>query len=430
MTNWTDARAAWPADTAAFFTRLRDRGRTAASDMQPAFRAGAKILYAERTRDLIEMVRDSTCTFQKEPYGYVDALLREIATRNQLQVDPILLLSENPASNASSYGNGIFVVNTGLLLTIESREELAFVLSHELAHDQLGHTAWKIQRRAGNYREGESARRRARRLRRERRKQSYQKQHSTFRRLLYADKRQSRLFELAADSLGATYLQRADFPEDAIKSSLKLLAAADTAKMLMAVGSAINPPAYPFRKEWVAPKKAASLFGGSFGTTQEIETDSLGFWIKDSLSTHPSMSDRLTSAPAISQEETSFTSHGIQAWAAEEIIRYYLRENLPGQAICQALEQQEGETRDVALLYALYLSTRAMQEKNFGRAVPPVSFYSDAPRRSVLRFLHKLDPGQASRLTEAYADELVHKYPSSSTVAATVETVRTYLNSI
>jgi len=51
---------------------------------------------------------------------------------------PILLL-RSPIVNASCYAEGTIILTTGLLSTLRTESELAFVIAHELAHYQLRH---------------------------------------------------------------------------------------------------------------------------------------------------------------------------------------------------------------------------------------------------------------------------------------------------
>lgn len=52
---------------------------------------------------------------------------------------PSVTIVRSPLPNAFALGNNNIVVSTGLLDLLDSRDELAFVLAHELAHFQLGH---------------------------------------------------------------------------------------------------------------------------------------------------------------------------------------------------------------------------------------------------------------------------------------------------
>ena len=52
---------------------------------------------------------------------------------------PSVTIVRSPLPNAFALGNDNIVVSSGLLDMLDSRDELAFVLAHELAHFQLGH---------------------------------------------------------------------------------------------------------------------------------------------------------------------------------------------------------------------------------------------------------------------------------------------------
>lgn len=51
----------------------------------------------------------------------------------------------DPEFNAYALVGGIVIINTGLLNIIENESELAFVLAHELGHQDLQHCAQQVQ---------------------------------------------------------------------------------------------------------------------------------------------------------------------------------------------------------------------------------------------------------------------------------------------
>jgi len=75
---------------------------------------------------------------------YVDGLVCEIA--RDYCADFRVYVMRNPSFNASMAANGMMQVWTGLLLRVDSEDELATVLGHEIAHYERAHTLAQLRR--------------------------------------------------------------------------------------------------------------------------------------------------------------------------------------------------------------------------------------------------------------------------------------------
>ena len=75
--------------------------------------------------------------------AYVSELICEIASEHCSAVR--VYIADNPGFNAVMAPNGMMIVNTGLLLRVMSRDELAFVLGHEMAHFLENHALQQHQ---------------------------------------------------------------------------------------------------------------------------------------------------------------------------------------------------------------------------------------------------------------------------------------------
>lgn len=100
-----------------------------------------KDIWDGRTAFLFESIANNQFLVQPEMYKYVYELLQEIISGNKkfFTQAPFLLIDRNSSVNAYALGNNILAVNIGLLAFVETREELALVLAHELAHNSLRH---------------------------------------------------------------------------------------------------------------------------------------------------------------------------------------------------------------------------------------------------------------------------------------------------
>lgn len=78
--------------------------------------------------------------FVRDYFGYLTGRLLDALRRHKPQADGfqvVLLATDQPMG--FSAGGGFILVSRGLLLSLSSEAELAFIVGHEVAHQQLGH---------------------------------------------------------------------------------------------------------------------------------------------------------------------------------------------------------------------------------------------------------------------------------------------------
>ncbi|HXB94787.1 MAG TPA: M48 family metalloprotease [Puia sp.] len=100
-----------------------------------------KDIWDQRTDGLISAINDDDYVHDKEIYGYVDDIVRQIADANHglLPEKTLVLIDRSSAVNAYALGGNILAVNLGLITFSRTREELALAIAHELSHDILHH---------------------------------------------------------------------------------------------------------------------------------------------------------------------------------------------------------------------------------------------------------------------------------------------------
>jgi hypothetical protein len=78
---------------------------------------------------------------------YVDTLVEELCHAHPFLVKQnlLFLISKDPSVNASAIGHGVVVLNAGLLWSLHSREELLYVIGHEIAHNILDHGRARVE---------------------------------------------------------------------------------------------------------------------------------------------------------------------------------------------------------------------------------------------------------------------------------------------
>ena len=103
----------------------------------------------ERRTNFMEKVMSGAFIKDDSLEKYVDNVLHRIIEGNTLGSYPrrTLILS-SPNVNAVCYGQGIYAVTVSLLGRVENEDQLAFILAHEIAHDELGHIRTRIVQEA------------------------------------------------------------------------------------------------------------------------------------------------------------------------------------------------------------------------------------------------------------------------------------------
>jgi hypothetical protein len=109
-----------------------------------------KEIWDSRTDFIAGAIDDQNYIYEPELYSYIQGILGQIAEANpeQLPVRPFLLVDRSSSANAYAIGGNIIAVNLGLIDFAQSREEIAFVLAHELSHNILNHIENMMKERA------------------------------------------------------------------------------------------------------------------------------------------------------------------------------------------------------------------------------------------------------------------------------------------
>lgn len=109
-----------------------------------------KEIWDSRTSFLLNSIEGNSYVYDKEVFGYVYGVIAQIAQANKDRVPekPFLLLDRSASVNAYAIGNNIIAVNLGLLSFVQSREELALILAHEMSHNILSHPENAMKQRA------------------------------------------------------------------------------------------------------------------------------------------------------------------------------------------------------------------------------------------------------------------------------------------
>ncbi len=239
-------------------------------------------IWNERIENIYKGLSSNNYVYSPEINNYLSGIIDEITRKNSQFIEPniLVLLDRNANINAYTSGLNIISVNAGLLEFVNSREELAFILAHELAHNYLRHIDNAIEKSA----EWLSSNEYAASL-----KDIHNAKYEKFSLLKkmaqtysFDRKKHSRLNESQADSFAVVLLKNANIPFDA-----KWLLRLDSADAHYKKQLKNDIPVYfqqygiNINENWLIKKtKGLSTRNYNF-------QDSTAISIQDSLKTHP-----------------------------------------------------------------------------------------------------------------------------------------------
>ncbi len=187
--------------TEAILERLKDKERKhlSRSSHQNKY---YKLLVKEQYKQLRNDVREGQFIFDDTLSTFIMRIIDPVISEDSDYF--LILLSKSIIPNATSYGDGIIIINLGLLGFYDSIDELSFVLCHEIAHDQLEHTRQKLQhlaktRKSDTYKK----------MMLQKKKKNLE-QLNSYRKIIYQLHANSRIFEDEADSLGLILYSKLD----------------------------------------------------------------------------------------------------------------------------------------------------------------------------------------------------------------------------
>jgi Zn-dependent protease with chaperone function len=212
-------------------------------------------MYLDNKKDFISLI-DKGVFFESKNYSSLLESIFERLKNNNSELassDIKLLLAFSDESNAYNNGENIVVINLPLLRDLKNEYQLAFVISHEIAHQKLNHVHEGIVKRLNKY-NSEELLQKTKSID----KQKFNKgalASELMKNLVYGDRRESRKKEIAADSLGYLYYSKAypDFNLQAVEA-LKILKNSDVASDSLDKSDFIkifNSQNLKFNEEWL-----------------------------------------------------------------------------------------------------------------------------------------------------------------------------------
>lgn len=335
----------------------------------------------DRKNNFIKNIEDSTFIFDKNINNYVNSILKEIYDSNAIKdsKDFYFFIEKSNIPNAACYGNGIFTINLGLFNFVNSDDELAYIISHELSHYILNHNDKSLLKYVETFNSKET-KQKIKKI--ENQEFGKRKAYSEFiNELNFNFLNRSQSAELQADSLGLALFSKTKFNKFSSVSALKNLELSDDVVFNenSKLKEHFNFEAYPFKEGWL--QKEELLF--------DIKDTSNDFSLaSDSLKTHPDIPLRVEVLNKLLKEKDS----SIET-SKDKLLK--IKELVALLSIKSALDDNQ---LDFALYQTLVLSNKNQLDKtnyciivgkilqkiyqlknnhNFGKYVNSVSPFSD-----------------------------------------------------
>ena len=332
--------------------------------------------------------------------GILERILRANPSYDNQDVEVFYTLQ--PTANAAAYGQGVVLINLGLLQSVQSEDELAFVLCHELSHQYLDHINKRLFTRIDKKYSKETQKRL-----KELKRQEYnvlEELQELVLDLSFENAKHTRYGEREADSLGLVLYTATDYSSEAPLRVMEVLAKADTSLYTAPLdfSTLLNTPSFPFKSRW-SYKEPPSPFAKVHHLTQEE---------RDSLRTHPDteersawLSESITVRPSEGLKSEDLTSRKREA--SKEFIAVYFNKGYLGNSLYQSLrlvDSQDSLWAKGIVALSLYRLAIAREDRHFteNARLPRERAY-DEGLEDLLRILHNMRLSDLKALAAAYA---------------------------
>lgn len=215
----------------------------------------------------------------------INEIYKEISRDNpNVPKDFQVLVSRDISLNASCFVNGTMVVNIGTINYLESEDQLAAILCHEIGHKLLDHSEQYLVKTF----EEENSKKTKKEIR-DLKRTRYNQQELAFTVLkekLYNNSEEKRKREFEADSIGLSLLENTKYNPTNFLRALELSLLYDTIAPadlnVKSYSEVFDLPDQPFNKDWLVQE--------DFSTYDYVFEEKFS---KDSLSSHPEINERI-----------------------------------------------------------------------------------------------------------------------------------------
>jgi Zn-dependent protease with chaperone function len=378
-----------------------------------------KTLQNDRFEYVVNMFNDDKIMVSSSLNSYLSEILNAVLTANpEIPRDVSLYIERHTVANATSYGEGTIIISLALLTRLENEQQVAFVISHELAHYYLRHTHHALYRYADlNF--DKNLNREARDIRNSR-YGNYTRMREFMKGIELGENRHSRTKEFEADELGLRFFLESRYADVAAPvRTMEILDSVDREHYQdnLDFKKYFNFKEFPFKASWINYKRPDMW--------QVKEDDS------DTIRTHPSclrraavLSRQLADVHLRTAPATGVPYEGVRKQAGVDLIESNYHFKKYGRALFDALVMSEQYPDDVWLhamigrcLYQLY-SRQAAHELSKSLEQPGLKHDENYDR--FLTFIHQLRLSELERLAYQYAINQKEAYYSDEDFLFTV----------
>ena len=364
-----------------------------------------KKFYKNRDEKVIETIEDSSYLFHSKIKDNLDLILLHIYESNPAvdSKDFFFFIKNSIVPNAACYGDGMFEINLGLFTKLESDDELAYIICHEIAHKQLEHSLKNVSRGVSQVNSKETKKKI-----KEVRKRRYGQTRAALSIIdeLNVDMLDySKEVEAEADSLGFILYAKTKYLKSSALHSLEKLRKVD--EMILhhevKLDSVFNFNNYPFQSYWL--KETTSLFD----TSKKINEFGL---VSDTLKTHPEIEFRVNKLIEnfnVERKEIDLKNHedlfdSLKQIAHKKSVQFTFDLKLLDIAVYQLIEKYNNKkiaanyyyTKMAEVLQLLY---QVKKNHKLGKYVPQINSFSDEKQLNSIRlFLHNLELAEIKKI--------------------------------
>lgn len=354
-----------------------------------------KSVYKERTANLKQKLTTHKFLHCDVLERYLNAVLEKVtATSPDIRKPDRILIEASGKVNAYCFGEGTLVVTLGLLRRVKYEDELAFILSHEMAHYHLDHVNQKIRNTVLKY-SSKSSQIQAIKNGNVEALQSF----------IYDDFTYTKEAEKEADSLGLTILLKNAYSPKIFEHALIALDS-------LGYGQEREFPnpkdhfdfsRYPFQEDWLKASET-SLFN---------DKAPVFLFNRDSVSTHPQIEERISFVKKSFARELSDDNYPpfsvvpqeLDTLIDLELLGSVYKEKEFAHALYYGLAMIEKSPQNEQLKFYIgnllieIYKTREAHE--FGKYVPP-HMDQEAPLYPYVTFLNNLRKSEVAELAYHY----------------------------
>jgi len=355
--------------------------------------------------DYINAIQDEGRLMYKDSLSkYAQSITNNIISKNPGYFSDAYktFVFRTSVANAASFGQRVILINLELILKLNTEEELAFIICHELSHDIKKHVINGIIKRSELLLDKD--------LQKEIRQAKSQDYNSSLKmeelyyKYLARTTEHSRLNELEADSLGLQLFANAGYMASTSLRTMQRLDSIDGSvfKNALQVKSIFNFKNFPFKPVWLEYEADAPWASN---------LDSL-YRMPDSLKTHPDCKvrkERLEkilkiSLPESTAEKNKSTFAFYKEMALFEKAEYLINSEQFGLAMyyCLQLQQKypDNDYLKTSVSYCLYEIYSALVDHTFSNAVDFPDKKFSAPYNEYLKFLHNISSSSLKDITK------------------------------